>query len=168
MDSIKIIYNGGFNSSEASWMGGPDNWSGKAGGPGAEIPTLKVAETVDKNGDSSKAVHFTFRGPAYWAIGGKENDLSAYLLMTIMLPLMLCVNAVPEGNVTIAITCNHPCQDEVDITGILRNLPVGKWERIRIPLKKYMAANFMKITSPFQVFSTGTADIAVADICWER
>lgn len=168
VESMKIIYNGAFNSPEGSWMGGPDNWSGKAGGPDAEIPTLKVAKTVDKNGDCSKALHFTFTGSAYWAIGGTENDLSGYFINDYYVAFDVCVNTMPEGNITIAITCNHPCQDEVDITSILRSLPVGKWERIRIPLKKYMAANFMKITSPFQLFSTGAADIAVADICWEK
>lgn len=168
VDTIKTIYNGTFNSSESSWMGGPENWGGKAGGPDAEIPTLKVAETVDKNGENSKALHFTFTGPAYWAIGGEEKNLSGYFVNDYHVAFDVCVNERPSGEVAVAIICNHPCQDEVDITSILRTLPVGKWERIRIPLKKYMAADFMKITSPFQLFSTGAADIAVADICWEK
>jgi beta-glucosidase len=168
IDSVKMVYNGAFSSAEGAWMGGPDNWSGQAGGPDAQIRTLNVSKASDKNGDSSKALHFMFTGSAYWGIGGEGKDLSGYFTAGYSLAFDVFVKSKPEGAVSIAITCNYPCQDEVDITGILCNLPVGKWERIRIPLKKYMAANFMKINSPFQVFSTGIADVMIADIRWEK
>jgi beta-glucosidase len=168
VDSSLMIYNGKFSGSDGGWMGGPDNWGGQLGIPDAHISTLDVIMITDKNGDNNKALNFKFKGPGYWCVGGAERDLSGYYTADYKLAFDLCVNRKPEGIVSIVIICNYPCQGEVDITSILRDLPVGKWERIHLPLKKFMAANFMKINAPFQIFSTGIVDVNVADIRLEK
>jgi beta-glucosidase len=168
VDSSLVIYNGKFSGSDGGWMGGPDNWGGQLGIPNAHIPTLDVMMITDKNGGNNKALNFKFKGPGYWCVGGPERDLSGYYVADYTLAFDVCVNKKPESTVSIVIVCNYPCQGEVDITNTLRNLPVGKWERIHLPLKEFMAANFMKINAPFQIFSNGALDFDVADICWEK
>ncbi len=168
IDSVLELYNGTFSDSYGGWMGGPDNWAGQAGNPEAHIQTLDVTMTADKTGNDRKALQFKFKGPGYWLIGGPQRDLSAYYLADYSLSFDVYVDTKPQGNTSILMVCNYPCQDEVDITSILNNLPVGTWERIRIPLKKFRAANFLKINVPFQVFSTGPASFKIADIRLEK
>lgn len=168
-DSVLKIYNGTFPDSFGAWMGGPDNWAGKSGNPDAHIPTLDITSASDRIGGEKKSIQFKFNGPGYWCIGGPEADLSGYYIADYSLGFDICLDSKPQGNVSILMICNYPCQDEIDITStVINNLQVGKWERIRIPLKKFKAANFQKISAPFQVFSTGAASFKIADIRLEK
>jgi beta-glucosidase len=168
IDSVLQIYNGTFPASFGAWMGGPDNWAGKSGNPDANIPTLDITSASDRMGNDRKSIQFKFNGAGYWCIGGPEKDLSGYYTADYSLGFDICIDAKPQGSVSILMICNYPCQDEIDITGTVNNLQVGKWERIRIPLKKFKAADFLKISAPFQVFSTGAASFKIADIRLEK
>jgi beta-glucosidase len=168
IDSSLEIYNGTFPGNSGGWMGGPDNWAGQAGNPDAHIQTLDVTAAADMLGNDRKAIQFKFSGAAYWCIGGPEMDLSGYYLADYSLGFDVCVDTKPQGSISVLMICNYPCQDEIDISNTINNFPVGKWERIRIPLKKFKAANFLKINAPFQVFSTGPASLKIANIRLEK
>ncbi|HEX2955773.1 MAG TPA: glycoside hydrolase family 3 C-terminal domain-containing protein, partial [Chitinispirillaceae bacterium] len=168
IDSVFDIYNGTFSGTYGGWMGGPDNWAGQSGNPDAHIPTLEVTKSMDKVRHEGKGLQFKFNGPAYWCIGGSQRDLSGYFIDDYSLGFDVFVDTKPQGSVSVLMICSYPCQDEVDITSTLNNLPVGTWERIRIPLKKFKAANFLKIDAPFQVFSTGPVSFKIADIRLEK
>ncbi len=168
IDSVLEIYNGNFPGSFGAWMGGPDNWAGQAGNPDAHIQTLDVTTASDRMGNDRKAIQFKFNGAGYWCIGGPETDLSGYYLADYSIGFDICIDAKPQGSVSVLMICNYPCQDEIDITNSINDLTVGKWERVRIPLKKFKAANFLKISAPFQVFSTGVASFKIADIRLEK
>ncbi|NLE01329.1 MAG: glycoside hydrolase family 3 protein [Fibrobacter sp.] len=168
IDSVLVIYDGNFAENCGGWMGGPDNWGGQAGNPGAQIPTLDVTTAEDKKGNTDKALQFKFSGDAYWCIGGPERDLSGYYIADYSLTFDMCIDSKPQGAVSILMVCNYPCQDEVDLTNKLSNMDIGKWERIYIPLKQFKAADFLKINTPFQIFSTGAVSFKVADIRIEK
>jgi beta-glucosidase len=168
IDSVLEIYNGTFASSFGGWMGGPDNWAGQSGNPDAHISTLDITTAADRAGNDRKAIQYKFSGAGYWCIGGPEMDLSGYFLADYSLAFNFYIDTKPQGSLSVLMVCNYPCQDEVDITSIVNNMTVGRWERIRIPLKKFKAANFLKITTPFQVFSTGAASFKIADVRLEK
>jgi beta-glucosidase len=169
VDSVLRLYNGTFVAADVGgWMGGPDNWGGRQGNPDANIPTLNVTMTADRSGKERSALHFNFSGPAYWCIGGKERDLTGYFINGYSLAFDVCVTKKPLASVSAVIVCNYPCQDEVDITGILNGCAIGKWQTVRLPLRNFMAADFRKITAPFQIFSTGAAEFSIADIRLEK
>jgi beta-glucosidase len=167
-DTVISIFNGSFSSVRTPWMGDPSNWAGRAGTPASEIPNLKVAVAADNKGENSKALHFMFKGSAYWGIGGEEQDMSVYYVNDYHLTFDVYVHKQPEGKVKVVVLCTYPCQDEVDITSEFQAAPVGTWRKISIPLKKFKSANFLKISSPFQIFTTDAVDFSVANIRWER
>ncbi|MBN1576932.1 MAG: glycoside hydrolase family 3 C-terminal domain-containing protein [Chitinispirillaceae bacterium] len=167
-NNVVAVFNGRFNGTNRPWMGGPGNWSGKPGFPDSSLPNMAVRVADDKLHNKGSAVRLQFKGPAYWGLGGKEQDLSGYYVSDYSLVFDVCVKAKPEGNVTVVVLCNYPCQDRVDISDRLRNMTIEKWEEVRIPLRKFMAANFLKITSKFQIETTGAADLLFANVRWEK
>jgi beta-glucosidase len=167
-DSVITVFNGTFNTSNVPWMGGPGNWTGKSGLPESEIPNLTVQTVDDRQGTKDNAIHLQFKGPAYWGMGGPEKNLAGCYVADFSLVFDVFVQSRPENKISAVVLCTFPCQAQVDITNELASLPIGKWREVRIPLGKFAAADFQKISSPFQLSSTGAADLLIADVRWQK
>lgn len=167
-DSVITVFNGTFNSMNGPWMGGPSNWTGKSGFPDSEIPNLKVQAVDDRQGTKGNAIRLQFKGPAYWGMGGPEKNRAGCYVADFSLVFNACVIERPKGTLSVVVVCTFPCQAQVDITNELTTLPIEKWQEVRIPLRKFSAADFQKISSPFQLKSTGAADLLIADVRWQK
>lgn len=167
-DTVITVFDGMFDTTGTPWMGDPSNWSGREGKPGAAIPNLKVLAVADNSGKKDSALRFIFTGAAYWGVDGDEQDMSMYYINDYSLAADVRINKKPEGRVRVVVLCTYPCQDEVDITGELQAMPVGTWRELRIPLKKFKGADFLKISSRFQIVTTDAVDFSMATIRWEK
>jgi len=167
-DSVVTIYNGVFSYEHYPWMGGPDNWEGKAGLPKSAIQNLEVQIANDKQNKSDKAIRLQFKGEAYWSLGGKDKDMSACVASDFAIVFDVCVMAVPVGDIAVAVLCTYPCQGEVNITSQLKAMSIGTWGEIRIPLKRFASVDFLRVSSAFQLNTTGAADVIVANVRWQK
>jgi len=101
-------------------------------------------------------------------VGGTEQNMAGYFIDEYSLVFDVCLKKKPENTVEIILLCTYPCQDKVDITNELNGMAIGKWKEIRIPLQQFRAVDFRKISTKFQIGSTGAVDLDIANIRWEK
>jgi beta-glucosidase len=163
-----ILLGQGANPHWAPWFGDPSDWNGAPGIPDASIPNVRVTAEDDPAGRQWAARHIHFSNECYWALVGEPSDYIAYFMEGYEVVFDVRVNAPVTHPLFLEITCVYPCIDRVDITENLKQLPVGRWSNIRLPLQQFRKTDFGNVSAPFSLSARGPVDITVANIRWEQ
>ncbi len=155
-------------------LGSPSNW----GLPVGTDPTAVVTSadgnisisTTDVNVQADgKLVTWSGTGPGqvYLQTAG-TTDLRNYLNANSALVFDAIVGSTPVGPVKIRVDCVYPCIGEVDVTALLRSLPLGVKHTIKIPLQCFSEAgtDFSQVNIPFLVFTDQAFQFSFANVRW--
>ena len=115
------------------------------------------ARTVSFNGTESAGLNIFSSFP---------EDLRAYHEAKSALTFDVRLEQVPTGIVNLAMKCESDCQNSVDITRLLSNESVNKWQTITIDLAcfNHSGAQFAKIMSPFHLSTKGQMTLSYSNI----
>jgi beta-glucosidase len=154
-------------------LGSPVNWIVPLGDdPNAVITTtdgFAKAETtqIDVQQDARQV---TFSGDAQFAAySPKSRDLGGFLGAQAALAFDLVVEQASTGPVQLRVDCGFPCSGRLDVTQVLRVLPLHRKSTLRIPLQCFVehGADFTAVESPFAIATQHAFAASFANIRWE-
>ena len=96
-------------------------------------------------------------------------DCSVYFSESASLVFSACLHQKPQRLVKMRLDSGYPKGVEIDITGIMANLPLEVWQTVRIPLKGLSGdgLDVTKISTPFLLLTDGLFDLSIAEISIE-
>lgn len=127
----------------------------------------------DSTNASDQAIRLTYAGGdiALFFIKGVAQNLSAHSDNDTdkgELKFKVKVVAAPNANVTIKIEAGANVYEH-RIDSKLKNLTVGQWSDMTVPLKPFVdnGVSLSQITVPFALVSYGSLTVEISDIKWE-
>jgi beta-glucosidase len=115
-------------------------------------PSIRVQTTQINTQQDAKLV--TWLAPAkFFAQAGQKQGLRSYVLDQGVLQFDMVVLQAPQAPVTLAVECEAPCRGEVELTALIRKLPLGQRKTVKIPLLclEDAGADFLNVDVPFSV-----------------
>jgi beta-glucosidase len=93
-------------------------------------------------------------------------DLSGAAKGNQALAIEVLVEKAPTQPVVLSMNCGPQCAGSIDVTSMLRSLPVNEWRIIRVPLRCFAeaGANMTRVDAPFRLSTTGAMTVRLADI----
>jgi beta-glucosidase len=127
--------------------------------------TLRTLDKVVQE-DARTAIFDGSKNASVSLVSNFPEDLRAYEEAQATLSFSVKVNSQIENNIMLVMECEQPCQGQLDLTTELSAMTQGAWQHIAIDLQcfKKAGADFARITSPFQLQSSGKLSISFADI----
>jgi beta-glucosidase len=105
---------------------------------------------------------------------GVATDYTSYIVPGADAALVydIVVNAVPQGNVMTRIDCMYPCFGELDITTVLKSLPLNQKSTVKIPLSCFISTgskgtDFTLVDVPFLYYTEKPFSATFANIRWQ-
>ena len=98
------------------------------------------------------------------------SDLNSYVHpdAKAVLAFDIAVHQAPVGNVVVRVDCVYPCRGEVDVTTLLRGLPLDSKKTVKVPLACFAeaGADFAAIDTPFLLKTASAFSATVARVRW--
>ncbi|MEZ0472624.1 glycoside hydrolase family 3 protein [Luteimonas salinilitoris] len=93
-------------------------------------------------------------------------DLNRQTNGDVLLTMLLRVDEVPQGEVTLVAGCGEGCAGELPVREWLASLPRGEWVRAGVPLKclRVAGADMSRIDMPFAIRSGAGLTLALSEI----
>jgi beta-glucosidase len=138
------------------------------------IPTdalLGHVEPIDHLGQND-GLHIFFNGriaSLYFEFPDWDvEDMRGYLHVGANLQFNVRMHAPTTGPVRLAAHNTYPSVGIYDATEIFRQLPVGKWTQVIVPLSKIEAAgsDFSKVNVPFMLHTDAEMRFDIANLRW--
>lgn len=119
-----------------------------------------VMDAVDRaaQGDS-RALRWSGAEPARVYLAGQAPvDLGRESNGGLALAVELLLEEAPAGKVSLGMGCVGDCWGWADVTGRVKQLPLGEWATLEVPLRCFekAGADMTRIIVPFALESTGT------------
>lgn len=156
------------------YLGSPTGWSIPVGTDLNSVVTtadgnVKLETTQVNVQQDAKKVTWTATGQFMAQSKEVNTDYSGYLTAHAALGFDLLVNQAPQGEVKMRVDCGWPCVGEVDVTTVLKSLPLESKRRLKIPLACFFTkgTDFAKVDVPFLVFTDKPFAATFADIRWQ-
>ena len=96
----------------------------------------------------------------------QAEDLSGAAKGNQALAIEVLVEKAPTQPVALSMNCGPQCAGAVDVTSMLRSLPLNEWRTIRVPLRCFAEAgtNMTRVDAPFRLSTAGAMTVRLADI----
>ncbi|MBY8851796.1 glycoside hydrolase family 3 protein, partial [Saccharothrix sp. MB29] len=110
----------------------------------------------------------TSNAQVYFQHGSGGSDVTAHAGPGSALLVDLVVHQRPTAPTVFAVHCVYPCAAELDVTPVLRGLPVGAPRTVKIPITCFTDAGLdpRKVNTPFLVGTAGRFDAAFGHVRW--
>lgn len=161
------------------YIGSPSGWSVPLG-----VDLNAVVTTADGNvtvqtaqvnvQQDAKRVTWTGTGQFMAQSVGVTTDYTSYIVAGANAALVydVVVNTAPEGSVMTRIDCVYPCFGELDMTAVLRGLPLNQRSTVKIPLSCFISTgskgtDFTLVDVPFLLYTERPFSATFANIRWQ-
>lgn len=93
-------------------------------------------------------------------------DISRESNGNMVLAVDILIDTPPTREVMLAMACGDECGGEVDLTAVLRNLAIGEWRTLLVPLSSFdeAGADMSRIDIPFSLSTEGELVIRFSDV----
>jgi beta-glucosidase len=169
-----VVYDRAESSLHKLYVGSPPNWALPVGTDlNAVVATTDgdvTVETAQVNvQQDAKKVTWTSTGQFYAQSINTKTDYSGYIAANASLTFDVVMGQQPQGNVKVRVDCGYPCIGELDMTTVLKGLPLNTKSTIKIPLDCFAAkgTDFTLVDTPFLVFTDKPMVATFADIHWQ-
>jgi beta-glucosidase len=118
----------------------------------ATNPSIRVQTTQINTQQDAKLV--SWLGPArFFAWAAQKQRLRSYMLDQGVLQFDLLVQQAAQGPVTLAMECEVPCKGAVDLSAVLKKIPLKTKHTVKIPLTclEEAGADTLNVDVPFSV-----------------
>lgn len=159
-------------------MGDASNWTGTevSGNSITEMKFIKVQPIDYLRQQDARAVTFMGENKPGVDTGAtiqlqttqvKGADRRSYLKANSELQVTLRMQEAPDSNMTLGLQCGWPCGKALEVAPALRQLPVGKWVTLSLPLSCLQDdMDFTKVNTPFIFATNGKARLDLATVRW--
>lgn len=154
-------------------MTGDNMWSGEAVSFAETVDTPAVHTGPERHRRTGDALRIRFKGGMAGLVyartaDGAPRDLRAYAAADGSIHCLVKPFAAPEGPLYLACHDDYPSQPGLDISAVLRAMPLGKWSPLSVRIRDLaeIGSDLGHVDTPFMLYSEGRADLAVADIGW--
>ena len=115
------------------------------------------ARKIIWNGQGSGKVEFNSPFP---------EDLRAYFEADSSLSLEIKVETVIDAPVFLGMNCSKECAYAIDISTILKKLPLGEWQNIKFDLACFLnkGVDAGKIFTPFSLLTAGRLELSLSQV----
>jgi beta-glucosidase len=169
-----VVFDRAPSSLHPLYLGSPPNWALPVGTDlNAVVATSDgnvTVETAQVNvQQDAKKVTWTSTGQFYAQSTNVKTDYSGYIAANAALAFDVVVGQQPQGNVKVRVDCGYPCIGELDMTTVLKGLPLNTRSTIKIPLDCFAAkgTDFTLVDTPFLVYTDKPMVATFADIRWQ-
>ncbi|RYZ80021.1 MAG: glucan-glucohydrolase, partial [Proteobacteria bacterium] len=103
------------------------------------------------------------------SISGAAIDLSA-VEQSAGLVIDIKVDVAPDKDVSLGMSCGHPCQGQMQVGKLLKSLKKGEWMSLPIPISCFVknGLDVKKISSPLTITTDGKLTLSVANVRVEK
>ena len=159
-------------------MGDASNWTGTevSGNSITEMKFIKVQPIDYLRQQDARAVTFMGENKPGVDTGAtiqlqttqvKGADRRSYLKANSELQVTLRMQEAPDSNMSLGLQCGWPCGKALEVAPALRQLPVGKWVTLSLPLSCLQDdMDFTKVNTPFIFATNGKARLDLATVRW--
>ena len=115
---------------------------------------------LEPQADASLHLVWNGKSNAWFKVGAdKPTDISRESNGAMMLALLVKLNSVPTGAVTLGIG-----SASVPVTDFLKTFPLGSYATLAVPLSCFSAQDLTNTPTVAQLEATGTLDISISEI----
>jgi beta-glucosidase len=102
----------------------------------------------------------------FFAWAAQKQRLRSYMLDQGVLQFDLLVQQAAQGPVTLAMECEAPCKGEVDLSAVLKKIPLKTKHTVKIPLTclEEAGADSLNVEVPFSVSANRPFSAAFTNI----
>jgi molecular chaperone DnaK len=149
-----------------AFIASQENWAGTELVSGTTAAHVPIRATIEDG------LRVTWQGGApgqvYLQTVNSTRDLTSYVDNKGALRFDVLVHESGDGTTSIASHCRYPCGAELNVTGLFRQLPVGKQAQVTIPLSCFTDAGLNKtvVDTPFLVYAQGPLDVTFRNVQW--
>ncbi|MDX3663096.1 exo 1,3/1,4-beta-D-glucan glucohydrolase [Streptomyces sp. ID05-26A] len=164
------LFVGGDKAPYKSYIASPENWGGTEIGPDGQASHAGIGVVpADVNGtlDGLKTT-WSGTGMVYLQNPAGGSDLRGYVNANGALEFDLVVHQAPAARTVISTHCQHPCAAELDVTSVLRSLPVGQKSTMKIAIDCLAGKglDLENVNAPFVLYTEGALSASVANVRW--
>ncbi len=155
------------------YVGDEDNWSVSIDGNGGSTANKKtVVVSASDNATQEDARKIEWTDNKYGQIYFQHNqamDISELAENDAALHFKVRVQTPPNETVAVRMDCRYPCSGQVDVTQLLKSLPMNSWEHVAIDLNCFSnsGAELSKIDTPFLMGTSGELTLEISHIVIE-
>lgn len=122
--------------------------------------TQEDARLVKWRGDGTGQIYFQYHG---------VMDLSELAENDGALTFNIKVKQAPDSAATLRMDCGYPCSGELDVSNVLRSMPVETWQPFSIDLDCFSqrGADLWRIDTPFLLATSGQMALEISHIMIE-
>lgn len=130
------------------------DWHGTLEVP-AGAPAIRV-QTTQINAQYDAKLVTWFKEARFFAQAEQKQGLRSYAMDQGVLQFDMLLVQRPQGKVTLAVECEHPCRGEVDLSAVLAKLPLQTRHTVKVPLMCFdeVGADFLNVEVPFSISTT--------------
>ena len=154
-------------------LGDPANWNINLSGREGKSAGGKVAVSPTDFQGTGDAIQIRW-SPRKKVVGnlslfGNSIDLSKFK-DAASLTIDMRVDAKPDKDVRVGMSCGYPCQAELSINRMIKTMPKGEWFSLPLPLNCFQSDNFdlSKIVGPFSIVTDGKFTVSITNIRLEK
>lgn len=155
------------------YVGDEDNWSVSIDGNGgstANKTTVVVSASDNATQEDARKIEWTDN--KYGQIYFQHNqalDISELAQNDAALQFKVKVQTPPNDTVALRMDCRYPCSGQVDVTQLLKSLPMNSWQHVAIDLNCFSnsGAELSKIDTPFLMGTSGELTLEISHIVIE-
>ena len=103
------------------------------------------------------------RGDVYLA-AEQPADLTREANGEMALSFEVSMRKKPTHPVTLGVRCGPRCGSDVDVTPLIRDLPINEWGHIAVRLRCFAGADLRRIDTPFRLSTDGELAMAVGEV----
>ena len=106
------------------------------------------------------------RGNDLYLTGGETLDLSRESNGNLAIAADVRMTKRPAADIVMSLGCGPGCAGAVNVTPMLRELPLNEWRTIRIRLRCFAdaGADVARIDTPFRLTTTGKLDVEFRNV----
>ena len=164
-----IVFNGSPRPPWNTYVGDAGNWQKAVSGKQTASDYGKLIVTTVDGAVQEDSRHVEWTGgnesQFYWQ-SDALMDITPLRDEGAALVMIFTIDKRPKGKVTLRMDCGWPCRGELNITRILRSIPVGQPIRVGVPLACFekVGVNLTRVNSPFVLVSSKPFALTIADV----
>ena len=152
------------------YVGDEDNWSvnidGNAGSTANNRTVVVSAADNATQEDARKVIWSEDRYGQFYFQNNQAIDITELANKDAALQFNVKVEAAPQSDVAMRMDCRYPCSGQIDVTGLLKSLPMNSWQSVAIDLDCFRAAGaeLSQIDVPFLIGTSGPLALQLSHI----
>ena len=154
-------------------LGDPSNWNINLQGREGKSASGKLTVAPIDFQATGDAIQLTWsrRQKVVGSFGlyGSPVDMSKFK-DAASLTIDMRVDVKPDKDVKVGLNCGYPCQAEITINSMIKQMPKGEWFSLPLPLNCFKSDNFdlSKIAGPFTMATDGKFTVSITNVRLEK